>query len=1055
VRAHIRFWPAGWRVSFLFVRRHWLGWLSLCLSLVLVACGGSKSSPSSATTTVTPTGTISLFAGSIGLSGTEDGNAQAASRLNEPAAIASDGSYLYVADTANSTIRLIDISTGAVTTLAGVAGATGNVDGQGGSARFNQPEGIAIDSSNSTASLVQLYVADTGNDTVRKLSVTLGSSGASAQVTTVAGGAGVAGASDGKGTSARFNGPYGIAVDGSGVVYVSDTGNSIIRKIDTAGNVTTFAGAMLQTSVATTAGSSSSTTVQTASDSITPGATTTGSPAVTTTLSYAPSPGFQDGLLPVGGVNLSSSQVYPQLNRPEGLAFGSGTLYVADTGNNAIRTVSSTGNLQTLVGGGNPKDGLSGSSDSDPGNGVLPRFNGPSGLTLDTSGNLYVADAGNALVRAVFASTCSSVASCTSTASGCTSTASCTVATYAGTLSAAVTEYLTTESATPETENLSNNSVTAGSTLTASLTSLTAPSLGPVSDTGTTTGSVTTYNATTVTGGVVAASANTFSLQNIQYYLTTTVQAESLDLTTRTVSPLPTPCATTPATSSPYVQEVSITATSNACASTVYSTTPPTLGPLQTQPQVSGNSETYNIESIVINSVDITPPAPLPGSADGLALPSTTSSVAVAQFQAPSGLVMAGGALYVADAGNSTIRKVSSALVDTIAGSAGQPGAADGLGAQARLYNPTGVVVYHDPDVAGKTYVFEADSANDTIRMITQTVANGTTTSLVSTIAGTVGVAGWLDGTGAGNTRFNTPLGLAMDNSNPLNPIIYVADGNNDIIRTLSTSRSASVSLDQPSVAWTVATLAGDTSTLANTIPAASPGLVDSKDGAGTAKFDFPYGLAVYQHNIYVADSLNDAIRMITPAGVVTTIAGSYDGTFLPTAGAVVGGNALSARFRYPEGIAVDNSGVIFFTEAGNDTVRMLSSVTTHGQSVLFAYPVAGTAGSAGSGDGVGIAASFDAPNGIVVQTTSSGEYLYVADTNNDTIRKIDVTTGASTIDTVSTVVGVAGTLGFLPGATPGYINAPVCLFLDPASSTPADLYVTMGDAVVKVQNVP
>ena len=117
---------------------------------------------------------------------------------------------------------------GVVTTLAG-AGAPGGFDGTGPGARFNAPEGVAVDSAG------VVYVADTVSDTIRKITP-------GGVVTTLAGFYGSLGAVDGMGPTARFAYPSGVAVDASGNIYVADRTNHTIRKVTPAGNVTTFAG---------------------------------------------------------------------------------------------------------------------------------------------------------------------------------------------------------------------------------------------------------------------------------------------------------------------------------------------------------------------------------------------------------------------------------------------------------------------------------------------------------------------------------------------------------------------------------------------------------------------------------------------------------------------------------------------------------------------------------------------------------------------------------------------------------------------------------------------
>ncbi len=178
---------------------------------------------------ISSAGVVSTIAGSAGSTGSSDGTGSSA-RFNYPTGVAVDpNGNIFVADSGNSTIRKIT-SSGVVSTLAGTANSTGSADGTGSVARFNQPYGIAIDSTGI------LYVGDTSNNTVRKITPT-------GVVTTLAGEAGVSGSSDGVGTAARFNGLDGVAVDSAGNVYVADTLNQTIRKINPAGNVTTIAGA--------------------------------------------------------------------------------------------------------------------------------------------------------------------------------------------------------------------------------------------------------------------------------------------------------------------------------------------------------------------------------------------------------------------------------------------------------------------------------------------------------------------------------------------------------------------------------------------------------------------------------------------------------------------------------------------------------------------------------------------------------------------------------------------------------------------------------------------
>ncbi|HEY5472488.1 MAG TPA: hypothetical protein VIK32_04770 [Candidatus Limnocylindrales bacterium] len=183
----------------------------LMLSLLAVtatACGGG-------TKATAGTAVVSTLAGQVGLQGSAGGSGIAV-RFNAPTGIAADAvGNLYVTD--NDTVRKITPA-GDVTTLAGKAGLHGSADGSSATARFYTPTGIACDAAGN------LYVADGENSTIRKITPT-------GEVTTLAGQAGLSGHTDGSGTAARFEHPLGIAADAVANLYVADTGNLTIRKI--------------------------------------------------------------------------------------------------------------------------------------------------------------------------------------------------------------------------------------------------------------------------------------------------------------------------------------------------------------------------------------------------------------------------------------------------------------------------------------------------------------------------------------------------------------------------------------------------------------------------------------------------------------------------------------------------------------------------------------------------------------------------------------------------------------------------------------------------------
>ena len=189
------------------------------------------------------TGTVIRLAGYPGntcftLVCSKDGTGEDAQfSFDSPQGIAADGAgNLYLTDTSNDTIRKITLgtalaSTAEVSTPAGSAGVLGSADGFGSAALFNHPIGVTSDRGD------DVYVADTENSTIRRLVLATGA------VTTLAGVAGVTGSTDGTGTAALFNHPVGVTADRAGNLYVADTGNSTIRKIVLAtGAVTTWVG---------------------------------------------------------------------------------------------------------------------------------------------------------------------------------------------------------------------------------------------------------------------------------------------------------------------------------------------------------------------------------------------------------------------------------------------------------------------------------------------------------------------------------------------------------------------------------------------------------------------------------------------------------------------------------------------------------------------------------------------------------------------------------------------------------------------------------------------
>jgi len=630
-------------------------------------------------------------------------------RFHLPATVAVDSAGdIYVADTANSTIRKVT-SAGTVTTLAGSSQQPGAQDGTNGSARFNQPWGLAVDNSGN------VWVADTFNDTVRRITP-------AGVVTTIAGTTNTASFHNGPSLpnfsgGALFNTPYGIAVDATGNVFVADTFNNMIRKIS-ADSVTTLAGSGIYGSRNGTGGGAQfSYPIALAVDGA-------GNIYVA---EYGS--GLVRCVTAMGAVTTVAGITF---STPGGIAVDSATnLYVADTGNQVIRKllVDSTGTnwIPTILAG---YPGIFGDAD---GIGEGARFYDPEGVAVDSAGNVYVGDSVNNMIREISASS----------------------------------DRVTTLA-------------------------------GPDGSYGSADGLAVAARFDEPFGVAVDSATNLYA-------------ADTFNNTIRRLTP---------------------------------------NGSVTTLAGLAGFS----------------------GAADG--------SNNLSRFNEPTGLgVDAAGNLYVVDYGNSTIRKITPDLLHsnwvtiTLCGKAGQPGFLDANGTNALFRNPYAVAV----DSATNVYV--TDSRNHAIRRVSPAGA-------VSTYAGDPGVAGYRDATGT-NALFNLPIGVAVDSATN----VYVADSGNDVIRRIGPG-------------GIVTTLAG------------AAGVQGTRDGS-QALFNAPEGIAADPFgNIYVADTASDTLRVVTAAGMVTTVGGK------PGLPGSADGLGAVAQFDSPAALAVDSSGAVYIADAFNNTLR-------------------------------------------------------------------------------------------------------------------------------------
>ncbi len=376
-------------------------------------------------------------------------------------------------------------------------------------------------------------------------------------------------------------------------------------------------------------------------------------------------------------------------------------------------------------------------------------------------------------------------------------------------------------------------------------------------------------------------------------------------------------------------------------------------------------SATSSPVSLTVNTTGVTTMAGWPGSAE-----TVNGTGWAARFSSPGGVrADASGNIFVSDGYANTIRMITPAgVVTTVAGIAGMSGSTNGPVATALFSGPGGVA----PDAAGNLYV--ADDGNFTIRKISG--------GIVTTLAGTAGTQGR-----TGNFFFD-PQNLAVDSAGN----IYVSDGMGNEIRMVTPG-------------GVVSTLAGS----------GTAGLVDAT--GANAQFNDPTGVAVdAAGNVYVADLGNNAIRKITPAGVVTTIAGTQ------VAGSASGPLGVG-ELNGPAGVAVDSSGNVYVADARDDTIRMVGPDG-------YLSTIAGLAGVAENTDGLPGDARFYSPGDV---TVDGAGVIYIADSLNSTVRRlipgavvppsISSQPASQTVDIGSSATFSVGVFGTGPFSYQWYFN--------------------------------
>jgi sugar lactone lactonase YvrE len=913
----------------------------------------------------TPTGTVTTVAGTgqVGYSG--DGGMATAAMLEYPVGIAVDqAGAIFFADQVSHRVRRISTS-GAISNAAG----QGRFGGDGGSAidaALQNPVGVALDRSGN------LYVADASNYRIRKISAT-------GTITTIAGDGVNARSPDGAAANrSSIAWPGAVAVDKQGNVYFSEPTVGRIRKIDTTGILWTVAGGG------------------------------TG-----------------------GDGSLATSA---QLTQPyELLLDDAGNLYFTDRTEHRIRKVSTDGRISTLAGTG--KAGFNG----DGGLATAAQLSNPRGLALDAAGRLYLSDMSNVRIRVI-----STAGIITTFAGGGTGSAD-------GPATGSITAYGLAVDATGNlfTAETSRIRVISGNTIR----TIAGTGLSGYSGDGGIATAAQIYCFSSIVSDdlgalIVADNGNHRIRKIVPNRLTDLKVLSGNNQTGDTGSVLPVPLKVSAMGSGGVaVSGVTVTFTVESGSAKLSASSVPT-GP----DGVAGVAVTLGAEA---GEIEIRAAAAglaairftlksVPGGSNASSLTSYLVRTIAGSYNLGDGgpadralllnpnqlAVDKSGNLFIADSTHNRIRKVSpEGVITTVAGNGTPTLSGDGGPAvEAGIANPMGLAV----DGTGNLYILQ--NGFPCVRKVTPD-------GIITTIAGT-GSNGYRgDGGPASEAQFSGPLSLAADSAGNL----YIADsaayrvrriGTDGIIQTVAGTGTWGFSGDGESakaaqIERPFAVAVNEAGELfigtGNRVrKVAANGTITTVAGVGAEGFGGDGGPATAANlnepaalvfdvagNLFVADSLNHRIRKVTPAGVISTVAGSG----LAASGGD-GPDALNAHLHVPYGLAIDHAGNVYISEG--DSVRALSTAGV-------IRVAAGRVHCEGDG-GPAVSALFSHPLSLALEGSGS---LYVTDSYNHRIRKIDA--GGN----ITTVAG-DGIDGFGGDGKPGTeasLSSPVAIVLDPSGN--------------------
>ena len=832
-----------------------------------------------------------------------DGGAAANANLNQPTGVAVDGAgSLFIAEQANNRIRKVGTN-GIISTVAG--NGTWGYSGDGGAAANAElagPFGVAVDA------FGNLYIGDTGNNRIRKV-------GTNGIITSVPG---AFSGDGGGGTNGILYYPFGVAVDASGNVFFADGNKERIRKLGTNGIITTVAG------------------------------------------------NGSRGYSGDGGAATNAA-----LNSPFGVAVDAlGNLFVADTQNSLLRKVGTNGIITTVAGGGVGGDG---------GPAINASLAGTYGVTVDGLGNLFIATAGN--IRKVGTNgIITTVAGGGGGGDGGAATNASLAVPYGvavdGNGNVFIADYQNSNirKVIAQGPMLALDNVgasTAGNydvvvtspfgSITSSVASLTVhfpPAITQQPQ----------AQSVAVGGGAsFNVSAIGTSPLSYQWYF------GGAALAGRTNSALNFANVGFTNAGGYDVVVTNLYGSMTSSVATLSAGYPPTLATEPTnQTALFGSNVTLNVAMAGAG------PFAYQWQLNGSDLPNLITTVAGggnggaatnASLHDPTGVAVdASGNLFIADKTFGLIRKVDiNGVITTMAGGGTNYGD-DGAATNASL-NPSAVAV----DSSGNLFIADA---NGRIRKVG-------TNGIITTVAAT-------------NTSLAVPSGVAVDASGNL----FIADTYNQRILKVN-------------VNGIITTVAGN----GYVNPDNGEGAYSGDGSAATnARLNYPYGVAVdASGNLFIADSNNGRIRKVNVNGIITTVAGggaNYPGN---------GGAATNAVLYAPTGVAVDASGNLFLADAINNLIRkvdvngIITTVAGGGANYGANYP--------GDG-GAAIDARLNYPSGVAVDASGN---LFIADTRNSVIRKVDV----KGIITTVAGNGSQGYSGDGGAATNASLNGPTGVAVD------------------------